>query len=196
MEAGTRGLSRYEEALASYDPQDFSFQFSENDPSYQFRLQEGNRATDRAVAARGGLASGNRALALANYAQGAASQEYAAEFGRALQTYQTNSANQINRLNAYKGLADYGLSAAAQTAGQSGALTNSMVQSVQAAGAGQAAGIMGVGSSITSGIKDYSYLSGLNSSNNYITQGVGANIPVSGGGSVDFGTPSISYSGG
>ena len=58
------------------------FQFSQDDPSYQWRLQQGQDALERSAAGRGGLQSGATLKALTNYAQGAASQEYQNAFNR------------------------------------------------------------------------------------------------------------------
>jgi hypothetical protein len=61
---------------------DEKFAFSEDDPSYQWRLTEGQKALERSAAARGVLASGGTLKALTRYAQGAASTEYGAAFDR------------------------------------------------------------------------------------------------------------------
>jgi hypothetical protein len=58
------------------------FTFSEDDPSYQWRLQEGQKALERGAAARGALQSGGFAQALTRYAQKSASTEYQAAFDR------------------------------------------------------------------------------------------------------------------
>lgn len=58
--------------------------FSPDDPSYQWRFQQGQQATERSLAARGLLNSGNAAIELQQYGQGAASQEYGAQFDRLL----------------------------------------------------------------------------------------------------------------
>ena len=58
------------------------FKFSQDDPSYQWRLEQGQKALERTAAGRGLLASGSFAKSMANYAQGAASQEYQAAFDR------------------------------------------------------------------------------------------------------------------
>jgi len=59
--------------------------FSPDDPSYQWRFQQGQQAVERSSAARGLLGSGNAAIELQQYGQGAASTEYAAQFQRTLQ---------------------------------------------------------------------------------------------------------------
>jgi len=52
------------------------------DPSYQFRLNQGLGAVQNRFAASGSPFSGAAARALTDYAQQAASQEYGAQFGR------------------------------------------------------------------------------------------------------------------
>jgi hypothetical protein len=59
-------------------------EFTANDPSYQFRFQQGQQAAERSLASKGLLNSGNAAIELQNYGQGAASQEYGAQFDRML----------------------------------------------------------------------------------------------------------------
>src|ERR1044072_3324568 len=58
--------------------------FSPDDPSYQWRYQQGQKAAERSLASRGLLNSGNALLELQQYGQGAASQEYGAQFDRML----------------------------------------------------------------------------------------------------------------
>lgn len=60
-------------------------QFSPDDPSYQWRFQQGQQAAERSLASRGLLNSGNAAIELQQYGQGAASQEYQAQFARMVQ---------------------------------------------------------------------------------------------------------------
>jgi uncharacterized protein YukE len=59
--------------------------FLTNDPSYQWRFQQGQQAVERSLASKGLLQSGNAAIELQQYGQGAASQEYGAQFTRMLQ---------------------------------------------------------------------------------------------------------------
>ncbi len=56
----------------------------------KFRLDQGTAALQRSAAARGNLLSTTTAKNLIDYGQGNASQEYAADYNRALQTYDTN----------------------------------------------------------------------------------------------------------
>lgn len=83
------------------------FQFNQaQDPSYQWRLGQGLDAMQNSAAARGGFFSGQTGIDLNNYAQGAASQEYGAAFGRDM----TQKNNIYNMLS--------GISGAGQTATQ------------------------------------------------------------------------------
>ena len=82
-------------------------QFSTNDPSYQWRLQQGQGAVERSAAARGLLNSGQAAIELMNYGQGAASTEYQAQFNRTLQAMQaseTSFQSGYNRLAELAGM--------------------------------------------------------------------------------------------
>ncbi len=91
----------------------FSFAFNpEEDPGYQFRMQQGQKALEQSAAMRGSVLSGGTLKSLANYSQGLASQEYGNSFNRALQTFQANQQARGQRLSGLAGLAGMGLSAA------------------------------------------------------------------------------------
>lgn len=66
------------------------------DPSYLFRLQQGQKALDRQGAAAGRFLSGRQLQASSDYNQGAASQEFQNAYSRALGTFGTNEANRYN----------------------------------------------------------------------------------------------------
>jgi hypothetical protein len=59
-----------------------------NDPGYQFRLQQGQKALERSAAARGALNTGGTLANTMDYSQGLASQEYQNAYNRALGEYQ------------------------------------------------------------------------------------------------------------
>ena len=63
------------------------------DPGYQFRLSEGQKALERSGAARGVTNTGGNMKGLLDYGQQAASQEYGNVYNRNLNTYNTNEAN-------------------------------------------------------------------------------------------------------
>lgn len=74
-----------------------------NDPSYAFRLAEGQKAVERSAAARGITASGAQLKALTNYGQQAASQEYGNAYNRAQNTFNQNLNNRLNPLQSLAG---------------------------------------------------------------------------------------------
>lgn len=110
----------------------------QNDPGFQFRLQQGQQALERSAAARGGLLSGGTAKALDAYSQGEASNEYGNVYNRALTNYNTNTIAQYNRL---AGLAGVGQQAQASGAAQGQAGANNISNLLMTSGEQQAQGI-------------------------------------------------------
>lgn len=95
--AGTGALDMYQNALGLKGPEGNktatgAFQAG---PGYQFAMDQGIQALDRSAAGRGLYGSGNNAMALTQFGQGLANQEYG------------------NWLNALAGLGNTGLTAAA-----------------------------------------------------------------------------------
>lgn len=90
----------------------------QNDPGFQFRLQQGQQALENSAAARGGLLSGGTAKALDRYAQDYASNEYQNVYNRSLtdyqQAYNIFNQNQANIFNRYADLAGIGQTSAQQ----------------------------------------------------------------------------------
>lgn len=81
--------------------------FGAGDPSYDWRFQQGQQAVERSLASKGLLNSGNAAIELQQYGQGAASQEYAAEFQRTMQGLSSVSEqynSQFSRLSQMAGI--------------------------------------------------------------------------------------------
>ena len=80
------------------DTPDFQFSAQDfeamQDPSYQFRLEEGVNALDRSAASRGRVLSGAQDRAITRYGSDLASQEYGNAFNRAMATYQQNLGTQ------------------------------------------------------------------------------------------------------
>jgi hypothetical protein len=87
------------------------FQFSEDDPSYQWRKQQGEKAIERSAAARGMLRGGGTLTALSNYGQKAASQEYQAAFDRFMGQQKFGLERNTLQANTLSGLANRGLQA-------------------------------------------------------------------------------------
>ena len=131
--------------------QAYSGQDIYDDPSYQFRLQQGQDSIQSGAAAQGGLLSGATQKALLNYGQEAASQEYNNAYNR----FNADQTNQYNRLANLVGM---GQNAAAQT-GNAGMQTAQAVASNTMAGANAlAAGKIAAGNS---GANNFSSMLGL-----------------------------------
>ncbi len=171
-QAGLRGLTSYEDMIGGYAgaegliqsqvPGAFQFGAEEfeqyQDPGYQFRLAEGERALSRGSARGGALGSGARYRGLMDLGQQMASQEFGAARGRAYQDYATGVASEQEQYQ--RSLGAYGrqytdpMSRYGQLAGVGQATTtglgqlragmaNQIGQNMQQAGAYQAAGQMG-----------------------------------------------------
>ena len=174
---------------------DFGMQDFTQDPGYQFRLDEGQKAIERSAAARGGLQSGAALKAAARYGQDMGSQEYQNAFNR----YQTNRTNQLNPLF---GLMNTGIGAANNLTNAAGAQGQNQANEINNRGyyagtaAAQSANAFGnafsnIGSSIGSALARNSTYGGgggltsaLNSGSGYFPSG---SVPTYGG-SIDVGT--------
>jgi hypothetical protein len=107
--AGTGASQSLLDLTAGLNAPAEKFQFSEDDPSYQWRLQQGQQALERSAAGRGGLQSGATLKALTNYSQGAASQEYQAAFKRFMEQQQHGLDRTKVQADTLSGLANRGL---------------------------------------------------------------------------------------
>ena len=94
----------FDPSEAGYMPFNEQFEFDTEDllkdPGYQWRLNEGSKAVERKGASRGMLQSGRTLKSLSSWAQGLASQEYGAAYGRARGEHQMGygqSADAYNR---------------------------------------------------------------------------------------------------
>ena len=205
----TRGdLAGYRQAgegatqgLVNMTNKPFNFQFSQQDPSYQFRLQQGLAGQNASAAARGGYFSGATGQALQNYGQQAASQEYGNEFNRALMTRQNN----YGELSSLAGL---GESAAAQTGAFGMQAATNQGNAMIGAGQAQAGGVLGaanaqnnglqaISGAITGGLgnlSQYMLGGGINMQNqNNMMNGVNASQNQNNQMMNDFQTPQLGY---
>lgn len=129
-EAGVSALGEINSGLGAdgYFNQDFGPAFSftgmdlNNDPGYQFRLDEATKAIQRSAAAKGGLTSGATLKSLDRYTQDYASGEFQNAYNRAANTYQmaynkfqTDRTNRFNRLASVAGLGQTANSTLAQS---------------------------------------------------------------------------------
>jgi len=127
-------------------------------PGYQFQLEQGQNAVQNSAGARGGLVSGNAATALDRYSQGLAASNYQQVYNNAMQEYlnnfniyNTNQANQYNRLASLAGvgqtaattLGNQGQAAANNVAGIGATIGGQVGQNINNAGAATASGYVG-----------------------------------------------------
>lgn len=113
MNAGTSSLSAIQNLLgngglgSTYQPyqapsafQAPSLQDAQNNPGYQFALQQGEGAIGNQSTTNGQFGGGNEGQALVNYAQNAATQNYQQVYNNALQSYNTNAQTGLNAYGA------------------------------------------------------------------------------------------------
>lgn len=117
------------------------------DPGYQFAVDQGTKALTNSAAARGVLNSGNTAIALQNYGQGMAEQQYGNYFAR------------------LQSLAGLGQSATGSTASAGAQAAGNAGNALMAGGAARASAYGGVAQAGNQGIQNYlmsQYLPGMN----------------------------------
>ena len=153
-DAGAKALT----GLQNSDYQrDFSVSDFQQDPGYQFRMDEANKALERSSAARGGLTSGRFMKELMRQNQGMASEEYNNAYNR----FNADRDRRFNRLSSIAGVGQTANSQIAQ-AGQNYA--NAYSNNIQGAAnanaavemgrASQLAGLVGQGAQLaTAGMK-------------------------------------------
>lgn len=139
-ELGTQmGLSTGDPNSANFGAmsRDFGMADYQADPGYQFRLEQGAKALERAGASRGMTLSGAQMKGLTDYNSGMASQEYGNAYNRFMQ-------NRNTKFGELSNLAGLGQSSVGQT-GQLGANTAGQMGSniTGAANMGGAAGLAG-----------------------------------------------------
>lgn len=183
ISAGQGALSQINTDLNNGTYGDFTGQFTaptgateQNDPGYQFRLNEGMKALDRGAAARGGLLTGGTAKAEQQYGQDYASNEYNNVYNRAFGQFQDSRnqfyANQANRFNRYAAISGLGQQTMSQLGNQGQAAAGNVAninltsgqqigQDYQNAGAARASGYVGQANAMTSGLGNLSSLAWL-----------------------------------
>lgn len=115
----------------------------QQDPSYKFRLQQGQSALENSAAARGGMLSGNALRALSDYGQNTASMEYA---------------NVANRLAGLSGVGQ----GTAQYIGNAGMNTGAQVgQNTMTAGQARASGYIGGYNALNNSFEQMMRLAGM-----------------------------------
>jgi hypothetical protein len=187
-EAGYNALGRMQN-MAGNVPGAFRFGAADfqQDPGYQFRMDQGMKAIERSAAARGGLLSGNTGGALQNFGQGLASQEYQNAYNRALTGYNTGVASENQLYNRQAALAGIGQTAT-NFVGNAGAANAANVGNLMtSSAAAQAAGGVGAANAITGGVNQYlNYTSNNNLANALRGGGGGYGSGYSGGGPIGY----------
>jgi len=146
-EAGYSALSD----IAGMKPY-FTKQFSQEDfeagidPSYNFRLQQGNLATTNLANQAGGLVGGNALQGLTNYGQNLAS----TEFGNAFNRFQTQRTGIYNTL---AGIAGIGQTAQGQTSNLAQNVANNIGQATIGGGNAIAGGQVGYANALSGGLQ-------------------------------------------
>src|SRR5271156_710707 len=91
---------------------------AQQNPGYQFALQQGTAALDNSAAASGNLLTGNTGEALQQYGQNLGEQNYQQVYNNSLQQYQQSynqyEQGQANTFNRYASIAGLGQTAAGQ----------------------------------------------------------------------------------
>jgi hypothetical protein len=147
MQAGNMALSQINQGLQPGGQ--FEHQFNLNDfqasPAYQFNLEQGKLALDKAAASRGKYYAPSTLQDIAKYSQGLASNEYQNAFSN----YQTGIGNIWNRLQTISG---GGQNAAANLGTNATAVGSQLGANAIGAGNAQAAGTVGVANAVTGGM--------------------------------------------
>ncbi|HLJ26556.1 MAG TPA: hypothetical protein VKY85_07585 [Candidatus Angelobacter sp.] len=143
----------------------------QNDPGFQFRLNQGEQALNNSAAARGSLLSGGSAKALQQYAQNYASGEYQNVYNRSLTDYQQaynqfqqGQANQFNRLASIAGMGQVSAgqlnsagASAANSVGNTLLTSGAQIgQDLNNAGAARASGYVGQANAYGGGLSSLS----------------------------------------
>ena len=116
-------------------------------PGYQFQLQTGASGLQNANTPGMGALSGSALKSLAGFNQGVAASNYGNYFNQ----YQQQQNNMVSRLS---GIANIGQNAASNTGNAGSALGTGIAQSQAAAGASQAAGIVGSANAMSGGLNN------------------------------------------
>ena len=125
--------------------QKFNMSDFTQDPGYQFRLAEGQKALDRSAASKGMNLSGAQLKASQSYGQNMGSQEY----GNAYNRFNNDQSTLYNRL---AGISGIGQTANGQTQMSGMNAANNVAQNQLGAGNAAAAGIMGGVNAISNGV--------------------------------------------
>jgi hypothetical protein len=157
------GAAGYGSLTKPFTAQDY---LSNQDPGYQFQLDQGTKALQNSQAANGGVLSGAALKDLIGYNQGMAATGYQNAWNR----WNTQQNNTVSRLGS---LAQLGQSAASNQASGASTFAGGIANTITGAGNAAASGTVGATNAVNSGL-GYYYLS-QNSGNPYSSQGLTGN---------------------
>ena len=146
QQAGQTALNALVPMATNY--QKFGMDQFQQDPGYAFRLAEGQKALDRAAAARGGLISGGALKAAQRFGQDLGSQEYQNAFNR----YQTERNAMLNPLQSLAGVGQTATNTIGNAAGNFASNAGNLMTS---GAASRASGYVGGANALTSGLGQY-----------------------------------------
>ncbi len=148
--SGNSGAAGYGSLTSGFTAQDY---LSNQDPGYQFQLQQGNQALTNSLAAQNGVLSGSAVKDLINFNQGMASTGYQNAWNR----WNTQQGNTYQRLSGLAGLGENAAAMSGNQGIQTGAnIGNTMTSGANALAAGQigsanayAGAINGIGNNLS-----------------------------------------------
>lgn len=143
----------------------FGMRDFQEDPGYQFALDQGQRGIQNSAAAGGGLLSGATLKALTRFNQNTANNQYQNSYDRYNQ-------NQQNQLNTLYNVSNAGQNAAGQIGGYSMNARNLQANNLMTLGAGQASLLTQAGNTSASGVMG---------ANNAMQQGIRGAVSQFGG---------------
>ena len=150
----------------TFSAQDY---LNNQDPGYQFQLQQGQQALQNSQAAQNGIMSGSAMKDLINFNQGTAATGYQNAYNRWLQQQQ-NTYGQLS------GVASLGENAAAGLGNTGASYANGMSNTITGAGNAQAAGQIGSANAINGGLNNamgyYQLSNMMNGGNNWMGSGM------------------------
>ena len=153
----------------------------QQDPSYQFRVDEGVKALDRSAAARGMLQSGATLKGITRFGQREGSQEYQNAFNR----FQVERAGKLNPLQSLMGSGQSATNVMTGNVGQAG--QNEMANAYNA-GQARASGYIGSANALSNALGQVGSIVS-NAPMNYAMAGYYNRGAAGGGGGGDFGGP-------
>jgi hypothetical protein len=111
-QSSLRSLGELESEFGGAQPQATftapTLEQAQNMPAYQFQLQQGEQALQRAASARGTLLTGGTAKAISRYGQDYAQTAYSNLFNQSLSTFEANQQARQNRFNQLSQMANPG----------------------------------------------------------------------------------------